>query len=346
MSEKENYADGPDILEFVPDELAAVSSGALHQQVERSADVADVIAKGSEAPAGGPQRSAAFKELSIPKLPPLERENRARLLMQTPTRIFFYWSTGSNPFQTLGRALPGQAANYSLILKLADLKRGIEEIHQIDAEGTWWFDVEADGEYRAEIGFYSPSRPFVRIMYSNTVETPRKSPSPHTAEEAEWRVSSDRFAKVLDVAGFKQDAFDVAIAGDDLAASDLSARRAFAGFIGHEDRAVEEISADELRYALLALAAGITLEGLRFRIGARLFALLQANAEKLNAANAMTTVRENFGVETDEFFEEESLSAVYGASLVNFPRTLKRRSGFPGKFEPLSSHSFDVGRSR
>jgi hypothetical protein len=48
-------------------------------------------------------------------------------------------------------------------------------------------------------------------------------------------------------------------------------------------------------------------------------------------------VQRHFGVEADEVMEEETLTAVYGSSRVNFPRTLKRR--FPQKFEPLSSHS-------
>jgi hypothetical protein len=175
------------------------------------------------------------------------------------------------------------------------------------------------------------------MMYSNVVQTPRKSPSPHTAEQAEWRVSSDRFAKVLDVAGFKQDAFDVALSGDEPAAVDALTRKAFKSLIGPGAASAENVLADEIRYALLAIASGAALESLRFRISARLYAVLQTNFAKLSAANALETVQRHFGVEADEVMEEETLTAVYGSSRVNFPRTLKRR--FPQKFEPLSSHS-------
>lgn len=327
-----------DVIEFVPFEADVVSSGSMLNPSSASmkTEAAAVLDNEIIAPVE-PERSPAFKELAHPKLPRLERENRARLAMQTPNRLFFYWSTGANPFQTLDRALGGRATDYTLILKLADLKRGTEEIQAIEAEGSWWFDVEADGEYRAEIGFYSTSRPYVRVMYSNVVETPRKSPSPHSADEAEWRVSSDRFAKVLHLSGFKQDAFDVAIAGDDAAGTDAVTRQAFTGMIGSDSGTADDIPADEIRYALLAIAAGATLESLKFRVGARLFALLQANFAKFTAETAMQTVRDHFDVEAGEILEEEELTAVYGSSRLNFPRTLKRR--FPNKLEPVSSYS-------
>ena len=339
MSDNKNLAEdaesGSEVIEFAPDEVQFASSGTLVPNVP----VIQRNDTGGEPPIAveEEERSPVFKALAEPKLPELKRENRARLSMQTPNRLFFYWSTGPNPFQTLGRALRGQAANYSLVLKLTDLKRNTEEIHPIEPEGSRWFDVEADGEYRAEIGFYSPSRPYVRMMYSNVVQTPRKSPSPHTAEQAEWRVSSDRFVKVLDVAGFTQDAFDVALWGDEPAAVDALTREAFTSLIGPGAASAENVLADEIRYALLAIASGAALESLRFRISARLYAVLQTNFAKLSAANALETVQRHFGVEADEVMEEETLTAVYGSSRVNFPRTLKRR--FPQKFEPLSSHS-------
>ena len=42
---------------------------------------------------------------------------------------------------------------------LTDLERESEEIHAVESEGSWWFDVRPDREYRAEIGFFAPNRP-------------------------------------------------------------------------------------------------------------------------------------------------------------------------------------------
>src|SRR5215204_3210090 len=105
------------------------------------------------APIAKPLRSAEFLELAEPKLPNLSKSgSRARLLMQSPNRVYFYWSVGKNPFHTLNRAL-GESTGYALVLKLVNTRTEIEEVHAVDGSGNWWFDVEADGEYRAELGF-------------------------------------------------------------------------------------------------------------------------------------------------------------------------------------------------
>ena len=70
------------------------------------------------------------RELALPRLPELSKQNRARLQMQTPNRLFFYWSLGINPFQKLNRALGSQTASYTLVLKLVDLRRDRDVLHR------------------------------------------------------------------------------------------------------------------------------------------------------------------------------------------------------------------------
>ncbi|HMQ03035.1 MAG TPA: DUF4912 domain-containing protein [Pyrinomonadaceae bacterium] len=299
---------------------------------EPSASAAGVTAEYSE----------EFLELAIPKLPSLSKANHARLLMQSPNRLYFYWTLAKNPFHTLNRAL-GQATNYSLVLKLVDLRTEAEEIHPVDAEGTWWFDVDADGEYRAEIGFYAVNRPYVRVLYSNTVATPRKSPSRRSAETAEWSVPAAKFARVLDAAGFQKDAFDIALAGDDAGAADLATRSAFAQFTGKRFDEFSSVSADEIRYAMFALASGLELDQLRALIGKRLFDIIAGLADA-GSGRALAALDEQFEFSASEFTveEEESSAAVFGASLVNFPRRVKKVPLRPGDFAvpgPFGSHS-------
>lgn len=285
--------------------------------------------------------SPVFKALADVTLPELKRENRARLQMQTPTRVYFYWSIKENPYHLLKRTFGDDTGSYTLVLKLTNLRNDVEEIHACEPEGNWWFSVEPDGEYQAEVGFYAPNRPYFRIVYSNTIETPRRSPSPHPASEARWTVSANKFAEVLDVAGFSRDAFDVAMAGDDVYAATDATQTAFNNFVGapHD---LNGVSAEDIRYAMIAIAAGATLEELRFRVSPALFAVLQANAEKLNAGKAMSALSEHFDIDEAEFVEEEFGSAVFGASLVNFPRTLKTRTEsakYSPRYNPVSSHS-------
>ena len=84
-----------------------------------------------------------FKELSAPKLPELPKENRARLQMQSPNKVYFYWSFRENPFKILNRVFGGQTG-YQLVAKLLNQTSGREEVFPIDAEGSAWFDVDAD----------------------------------------------------------------------------------------------------------------------------------------------------------------------------------------------------------
>ncbi len=285
--------------------------------------------------------SPIFKALATPVLPELARENRARLLMQTPTRLYFYWAVKENPWHLLKQAFGSDTGSYTLVLKLTNLRHGYEEIHPCDAAGNWWFDVEPDGEYQAEVGFYAPNRPYFRVIYSNTIETPRRSPSPHPASEARWSVSAGKFAEVLDVAGFSQDAFDVALAGDDHEAAQSATHDAFTQFAGEHN--IDGISVEDIRYAMLAIASGATLEDLRHKISPALFAILMANADKVIAAKAMAALGEHFDIDETEYTEKQLGPAVYGASLVNFPKTLKTRrvsSKIGERYSPVSSHSF------
>ncbi len=268
-----------------------------------------------------------FAELAMPKLPELQRENRARLQMQSPNRIYFYWSIKNNPFQILQKVFSGSIGSYQLIAKFVNLKNEHEEIRAVDAEGNYWFNADSDTQYRAEIGFYAPNRPYIRVIFSNTIETPRKSPSPRAASDADWAISSNAFAEVLDNSGFRQDAFEVALAGDDFAAAETATQNALDQLIGKRKSDFNLINADEVRFALLALASGVSLESLRGQISESLFIVLQEHAASLSAENALSALKENFEVFDEEIFEEEQLGAtVYGASLVNFPKSIKKRT--------------------
>jgi hypothetical protein len=264
--------------------------------------------------------------------------------MQTPTRVYFYWSLKNNPWQILQRVFGDDRGSYTLVLKLINQTRDTEEIHPVDAEGNYWFSVDADSTYRAEVGFYAPNRPYFRALYSNTLTTPRKSPSPRVATDADWMVKADTFSQVLDASGFKQDAVEVALAGDDPAVSERATRDAFADLLGPE-LSFDGFTVEELRYALLALASGVPIEELRWKVSASLFALLEANLDRLSTESAVSALCEHFDIDDNELVEEEQLSAVYGSSVVHFPKTLKRRRiprelgefGVPGSSRPSSS---------
>ncbi|HQZ83906.1 MAG TPA: DUF4912 domain-containing protein, partial [Pyrinomonadaceae bacterium] len=294
------------------------------------------------APAGAEviERSRAFNILADVELPKTQRQNRARLLMQSPTKLYFYWSLKEDPWQLLHKTF-GEAgsASYMLVLKLKDLERDVEEIHRVEREGNWWFEVEPDGRYTAEIGFYSPSRPYFRIVYSNAVETPRRGPSPMPARDADWRISANKFAQVLDVSGFQRDAFDVAMVGDDHFGAMDRSERALAGLVGNSNGSFNGISHDDIRYALLSLAAGTSLRRLRERIGSTLFSILEASASKIDPNSARGVLTEHFEIDDSDWADDEPEFTSIGGSRLNFPKRLRARHvpAYSPRYNPVSS---------
>jgi hypothetical protein len=280
--------------------------------------------------------SPVFKELASAELPPLERENRGRLLMQSPNRLYFYWSLKRDPRHTLERLFgTGSAESYTLVIKLINLTRDEEFLSRAEAEGSWWFEVDSNSRYRAEIGLYAPNRPYIRLLYSNTVTTPRKKPSPRAAAESDWTVTAARFARVLNASGFMQDAFDVAIAGDDPLEDQAVTLKAFAELINIPATDFSGIASDELRHALFLIASGLVLEHLRWRIDASLFAVLQRHSARLNAEDALKLLREQYGIEGVELDTEDEGSATFAGSLVNMPRRPRKLRA--SKLSPTSS---------
>jgi hypothetical protein len=291
------------------------------------------------------EMSPVFKALADVELPVLPRENRARLLMQSPTRLYLYWSLRQNPWQQLRAVFGPDLGSYTLVLKLRNLTTKTEEIQRVETEGEWWFNnVEPDSEYVVEIGFYATNRPYFRMLYSNTVTTPRRSPSPHPATEARWTVSATRFAEVLDASGFTRDAVDVAIAGDDHLDAAQRTNLAFADLLPGAEYSTKGISAEDMRHAILALAGGATLDVLRDRVSSSLFNVLESYAERLSSSGARRALTEHFDVEESEWTEEQFGPTVFGASLVNFPKTLKSRQDtkYSPRYNPFSS--FSIGR--
>jgi hypothetical protein len=292
--------------------------------------------------------SEIFKELAEPKLPALPSENRARLQMQSPNRIFFYWSLKNNPFQTLRKMFGNRAADFTFVARLVNLTNQSENFYHVPVAGSWWFDVESDSAYRAEIGFMASNRPFVRLLYSNTIETPRSAPSPYYDLSPQFAVSAVEFAEVLDASGYRQDAFEMALAGDETGENeaDAATEETLFQLIGKRKL---EAQAAALRYVLFALAAGATLEDLRGQISPQLFGelekLMRENAGRFSAEKVRSALRENFDfADADDADAEEETEETgevsyktFGASLVNFhkfPRALTKR--FP-KFSPVSS---------
>ena len=280
-----------------------------------------------------------FKELALPILPELEKENRLYLQMQSPKRIFLYWSVKTNAYKNLTKAFGENAGGYTLVAKLMNLSRKTENVFPVDGEGSAWFDVADDTKYQTEIGFFSPSRPFVRIAFSNEIETPRMSPSPNQDVSPVWNVSTMQFAEVLESSGFTEDAFEVALSSTESEQVNSATETIYARITGEPEAKFAEFDMNELRSVLLAIAGGVPFAAIVDSVSAELSAWLSLNPEVFEAANVMAILQETFGEEFGTFVENaetETTGVVFGASRVNFGN-LRSRFGFPGTRRNVTS---------
>ncbi len=266
-----------------------------------------------------------FSKLAKPELAPLPRENRARLQMQSPNRLYFYWSIKNNPFQTLNKALSGRTGSYVLVVKLRNNNTGAVEIYPVGVEGSWWFDVLPENSYQAEIGFYAPNRPYINIIRSNSIQTPRMKPSKRRDYTPSFTVEANQFARVLDASGYKRDAVDVAIAGDDSKAADEATTQSI--------RALTSDAADftsdqleEIRFALYSIASGYRVADISGYLSPEIFDLIKQELDSVDSELVLDELKKHFDIVADEIFEGLEIGAkTYGASMINFPHSKKLR---------------------
>ncbi|HLL76062.1 MAG TPA: DUF4912 domain-containing protein [Pyrinomonadaceae bacterium] len=128
--------------------------------------------------------------------------DQARLLVQSPRRLFLYWRFARDPRELLREAIGPAAENFRPAVRLVDVASG-EEGQPSPAEGgDYWFDVLPGRLLRADVGFYGEGLPFVRLLSSNTVETPAAGVSRAEDEAPEFRVAEQDFNRVLEATGF------------------------------------------------------------------------------------------------------------------------------------------------
>lgn len=126
----------------------------------------------------------------------------ARLLVQSPHRLYFYWSFARDPRVTLRRALGELADRYALAVRLIDLENDAEIATAPAHDQSFWFDAAPARAYRAEVGFIAEGFPFVRALTSNEVETPSDTISRATDDDQAFRIGARDFARLLSTSGF------------------------------------------------------------------------------------------------------------------------------------------------
>lgn len=259
-------------------------------------------------------------------LPETYSQDRIRLLAQSPRRIYAYWEFSRDPFQSLSLSLGSRAADYSLIVRLVDVRSNTASIHEAPFSRNYWFACLPDRVYRAEVGFYARKGMFLRLLSSNEVRTPRGRVSSHKDQSPEFSSTSNEFAKILEQAGFLADALEVSLEAADEATMFQSSTRVASelGAGGTAGLSSDELA--ELRGLLAAMAMGEDIDGIGDELSESLrnwILALKKQRTDLSQERVLGLFRELLGIETSEIpHHTEPIGAVHtvlGASEVNLP---------------------------
>lgn len=200
-------------------------------------------------------------------LPPAYARDQIRLLAQSPYKLFLHWNLARDPRVVL-RRLTTDASAYHLVVRLVETDAATETLYDASETRTQWFDVRADASFRADVGLAAANLPFIRLIRSNTVRTPRAGVAHEVDHNQEFKVDAAEFVQVLDESGYVSDAVEVAIEAADQeshgAVTTLIASRVFNR--SDTNLSFTDAGLSELRALLTALAFGADLSALRAQL--------------------------------------------------------------------------------
>jgi hypothetical protein len=136
-------------------------------------------------------------------LPVLPERDYIQLLLQSPHKLYLYWTFARDPHVALREAFGALAAHYRLAVRLIKVESGEEFLLDASGERAQWFEVYPRHVYRAEVGFHAPGRPFIRLLASDTVTTPPDRASHFSDTEREFQLEAGEFAQLLGGAGYE-----------------------------------------------------------------------------------------------------------------------------------------------
>lgn len=140
-----------------------------------------------------PERTAErIPEESLRELPREYGENCLVLMVRDPRWIFSYWEIVPGHFEGVRESLGEEKEGSRTVMRVSDVT-GIEHEGEepnsffdipvyLDAR-NWYFEVNDDRSYRAELGFLTRSSRFYPLVRSNRVDTPREGVSPVVDEK-------------------------------------------------------------------------------------------------------------------------------------------------------------------
>ena len=192
---------------LTPDERDAADAApraAAPTAEEVSEEATKEPAEGVAADARPAKRHAAPSDEpgTTDELPALEARDSIHLFAQSPRQLFLHWSHAADPFAALREAFADAAAHYRLAVRLSDLGDATEQLYEASPERAQWLAALPDRDYRADIGFHADGLPFVRLLSSAVVRTPRAAVSPNADAAPQFHITPADFSRLLEHTGY------------------------------------------------------------------------------------------------------------------------------------------------
>lgn len=143
-------------------------------------------------------------------LPETAGRDSIQLFAQSPHKLFVHWSHAGDPFAALREAFGDAASHYRLVVRLSDLTDDSAQTDDASPERAQWLAALPDRDYRADIGFHADDLPFVTLLSSPTVHTPRAAVSPNADTEPQFHIAPDDFSRLLEHTGYDANALQQA----------------------------------------------------------------------------------------------------------------------------------------
>ena len=150
--------------------------------------------------AAGPRDDAP--DTATDTLPETVGRDSVQLFAQSPHRLFVHWSHAGDPSAALREAFGDAASHYRLVVRLSDLTDDSAQTYDAAPERAQWLAALPDRDYRADIGFHADGLPFVTLLSSSTVHTPRAAVSPNADTEPRFHIAPDDFSRLLEHTGY------------------------------------------------------------------------------------------------------------------------------------------------
>lgn len=178
---------------------------SIPQPIEELTDELEMDASPA-VPSSTQEVEEATGEVEADELPAPASRDSIQLFAQSPAQLFLHWSHAADPTAALREAFADAAAHYRLAVRLADFTAATEQLFTASPGHAQWLDAEPDHAYRAEVGFHAEGFPFITVLTSPVVHTPRAAVSTAADHAPEFHITHEDFSRLLEHIGYPPEA--------------------------------------------------------------------------------------------------------------------------------------------